>query len=237
MRWRFFSHLKNLNAEPVISSKPEEILHELRQLNIMVSQARAESILLEEFRQLNGSISQVRNEISNTLYFYLIGITIITAGVVGLLSLYFQYKAKPSYSLYTIEVFIMGTLIFSGIVSLMFIQRLLQLTREQSEYFKANDALKVFFSERLQAQGFSKELFFSVNVLYAANRIPTYIRYIIIPVGSFSFGAAAYTISGFISFQLASTFSYPTTWALAISIFFSGIVSVICFFMLERRYR
>lgn len=237
MRLRFFSHRKNLNAEPGFSSKVEDILHELRQTNIIASQVRAESILLEEFRQLNSNISQVRCEISNTLYFYLIGITIITAGVVGLLTLYFQYKAKPSYSLYTIEIFIMGTLIFSGIVSLLFIQRLLELTREQSECFKAIAALKIFFSERLQVQGFSKELLTSGNISYTATRIPTYIRYIIIPVGSFSFSAAGYTISGFISFQLASIFSFPTTWALAFSIFFSVLIFGICFFILERRYR
>lgn len=237
MRERIFSLLKNLTPEPDNSSKIEDILNELHQLRSTASQVRAESILLEELRQLNNSASQVRNEISNTLYFYLIGITIITAGVIGLLSLYFQYREKPSISLHSIEFFIMGTLIFSGIVSVMFIQRLQQLTREQSQYFEAIDALKTFFSERLEIQGINKRLFNIENSLNSINSIPTYIRYIIIPVGSFAFSSAAYTISGFISFRLASTFSFSSTWALAISIIFSIFVFSICFFFLELRYR
>jgi hypothetical protein len=72
MRGRIFSHLKNLTAEPDISSKIEDILNELQQLRSTAPQVRAESILLEELRQLNNSASQVRNEISNILYFYLI---------------------------------------------------------------------------------------------------------------------------------------------------------------------
>jgi hypothetical protein len=157
--------------------------------------------------------------------------------VIGLLSLYFQYREKPSFSLHTIEFFIMGTLIFSGIVSVMFIQRLLQLTREQSQYFEAINALKIFFSERLEIQGINKRLFNSNKNLNSFNSIPSYIRYIIIPVGSFAFSAAAYTISGFISFRLASTFSFSNTWALATSIIFSVLVFSICFILLELRYR
>src|SRR6266568_2729626 len=209
MRWKLFNRFRNFTAEPDVSSSVKDVLRELSQLNRIASQFREDSILLEELRQLSNTASQVRSEISNTLYFFLIGVTIISAGIVGLSSLYFQYKGKPSFSLYTIEIFIMGTLVFSGIVSTMFIQRLLQLTKEQAQYNKAIDALKAFFSERLERQGINKELINIGNMSGSVNRIPTYIRYIIIPIGSFSFSAAAYVISGLISFLLASKFSYP----------------------------
>lgn len=237
MRWRLFNYFRSSTVEQDVSCNGQDIQQELNQLNRRVLEIREDSILLEELRQLNNSVSQIRSEISNTLYFYLIGMTIITATIVGLVTLYLQYKGKPSFSLYSIEFCIIGSLMFSGVVGVLFIQRISHLTQEKYEFIKAIRAVKAFLLERLEGQGFNCDLLNVGSVSGSDNRIPTYIRYLILPVVGFSVSIATYVLSGIISFLFASMFSFPDTWAIAISIFSSVLVFGICFFLLERHYR
>src|SRR5260221_1771757 len=163
MRRLLFGHAKNSNAASDILSRIENIQNELHQLSKTESQIRIENLLLEEYRQLSNTASLVRTEISNTLYFYLIGVTILVAGVVGLLNLYFQFRNVLLFTPYLIEFFLAATFIFLGIVSLSFFQRFRQLIREQFQCIIAVSDLKDFFSEKLEAEGINKEL---LTILY-----------------------------------------------------------------------
>lgn len=199
----------------------EQHLHKVTNVN-QESSLHGETILMESFHHASIAAYQAEDEINNTFNYYLVLAGIIAVGLPSVQGLIIQtnergYRYLPVAFSVTASII----LVLVAVLSLFFLERFLQLSKERYDNVKTMNNIQDYYSGRLEAQmpGID-DIFRKQRGKEKSFRVPLVILFTAIVVGSLCIGGSIAIVVSVSSIILFSSIGFMFWFAFCLSYYY-----------------